>query len=354
VYSTDSEGELILRDTPNLDAPIIAMTENYLMTSNGKLYYFDYTTFSSSDGTTLYQDDFSNPDWYLDGVSTDTMIMGMTSSFDYLTDNSTMIDYLSYMGVSTSVRSEDTYPDGFCFYDGYWWMIGRMNRMIYKYDPDWTYTGISYPYGAGGSGAYFAGDIEYYNGKWYLCGSTLYGVNKVWEYNLDWTWTGALWSVSGFPDGIHHYDGFWWVIRYWPGGGSDVRKYNDAWVYQAVSYSLTSEDGYMHDLLHYDGFWWTIGETGDNIYQYNDTWDYTGNSYDVIENIPEAFAFRSPYWYVLGFSSDTVFVYDNIFRVGKSNNKSISGYIYMQTDQTETVSLKSPTYSPIDLAINTR
>ncbi|KKL64861.1 hypothetical protein LCGC14_2160750, partial [marine sediment metagenome] len=77
VYSTDSEGELILQDTPNLDAPIIAMTENYIMTSNGKLYEYveSYTTFDSSAvynliGTSAIKPENTHLWWETDNLGT--------------------------------------------------------------------------------------------------------------------------------------------------------------------------------------------------------------------------------------------------------------------------------------------
>ncbi|KKM71440.1 hypothetical protein LCGC14_1430590, partial [marine sediment metagenome] len=93
VYYIDIGGILTMLDTPNLDASIIAITENFLMTSNGKLYE---RLESFADITKTINDDFLNR--YDLGYPNYKKLTDITTEFDYrfVIDNINFNDFAEF------------------------------------------------------------------------------------------------------------------------------------------------------------------------------------------------------------------------------------------------------------------
>jgi len=333
---------------------------------HGSLQYTDWTNFevvdpvdpdpnfhaiSESDVTTRwilqnatltavenFTDDISGANWDLYGVSERTFQKYTPDKNNYLLDNSSITYLWLYTGLSFDLNPEDNFPEAIYYYDGYWWMSGISHDIIFKYNLDWSYTGSSYDVSTEDT---FPIDIHYYDGYWWVLGGTN---EKVFKYHPNWTYTGTsfpIGSQDNFPVSIFYYNGFWWMA----GATNDrIFKYNLDWSYTGTSYYIGSEEGIVEDINFHDGYWWLVGGINDTICKYHPNWTYTGTSYYIgsEEGSVTSIDYYDGYWWLVGWDFADVFQYKNKFSISK--NYQGGGYMYMQTNTTEMVSIQSTVY----------
>ncbi|KKM02661.1 hypothetical protein LCGC14_1782200, partial [marine sediment metagenome] len=277
----------------------------------------------------------------------------------------------SYTGASYDVSNQESYPSDIHFYNGYWWMVGLTADLVYKYNSDWSYTGTSYPIG---DQNWYDRSIFFANSYWWVLER---GTNVVYKYNSDWSYTGTsypLGSQDTKPSGIYFHNGYWYMV----GMTTDkVYKYNSDWSYTGTSYDVSNEDDYPNSLYYYDGYWWLLGMYSNKVYRYDSpaiedvdvysvgifdettlTWNNRPVTYDFLSKTVPTYPFSDPFYINLGdINIDNSYyrlktslggVYFNqgpVVEYSIAKKHQQSGMLYMQTDSSEFLRLKSPVYT---------
>ncbi len=292
-----------------------------------------------------FHDDINTSYWNLEDVNEIYFEKLILQQYNYLLDNYTTWDYTGdYYSVSLPVTIQwDIFWDGIN-----WWVSTSYDGIIYKYNSDWSYTGDSYYVGAQSAmpqGIFFDGI------NWWIT-----GVNdkKIFKYNSDWSYTGVFYELR-IPNLLTFTicDIFWDGIN-WYGANSNGRiyKFTSNWDYTGFSYSVRAQDIYPKGIF-WDGInWWMVGTT-DKVYKYNSDWDYTGDFYDLIfEDLyyKDIFLDGMNWWILSNIGSGYVYKFQASYNISK--NYFGNGYMYIQTNTTELISLKSINYG-IDYTLNT-
>ncbi len=327
----------------------------------GSIYYTQWVTFevvdpvpnfhaiSESDLTTRwvlqgadisavqnFTDDISGSNWNLYGVSEDSFYAHLSES--YLFDNTTAsgIDDWAYSGFS--FPADDSVPNGICWDGSHLWVVGSSTDEVYKYNTAGVYQGVSWDVGGQTT---IARGITWDGTFFWVVG---YVNQEVYKYNAAGVYQTFSFSVSVQDtkptditwDGTHL-----WVI----GNLNDrVYKYNTAGVYQAVSFDVSGQvlgpKGINWDGTHF----WVVNDIGDEVYQYNAAGAYTGYHFDVgaQNTLPTAITWDGTHLWVVGDVYETVFQYETVLDVSKKYQGG--GYMYIQTNTTELISLKSTAY----------
>ncbi|MCP6718933.1 MAG: hypothetical protein KJI71_01695 [Patescibacteria group bacterium] len=293
----------------------------------------------------LYEQDFgvSSDNWLLHDVS-NTNFTILTSERDnpYLVENSsfemmsfTYESQFTISGGADSIR-------GISFYNGYWYVSshdsGGTNDLIIKYNPDWSYTGTSWNINSEDD---YPEGIYFYDGYWYLAGNI---GNKAYKYNPDWSYTGTSYDLKNsgggaiaHPTDLFYYDGYWYVAD----KSGLVYKYDSSFNYVA-DYDVMSDTSLtsIYGLDVVNGEFYVSGARSGTQYAYK--FDTSWNKIDTypLEYILSVYTlfFYDGYWYA---SNPSYLVYrcDNIFDNSKVSNGD--GYTYIQTNETETLKVRS-------------
>ena len=287
---------------------------------------------------TLYYEPFDNASsyWNLYDVSQKTFQKFAPNEINYLLDNSTYSEWI-YSGNSYYIGDNESYPTGIYFYDGYWYMTGENYHKVWKYNPDWSYTGTSWD--VSGTEAYPT-DLYYHNGYWWLLGDET--PNDVHKFYLNWTYTGTSYTLGGQdsnPAGICFYNGSWWMIG---DQNNKVYKYASDWTYTGENHSVSTEETYPTGLFFNGGYWYICGYGTNYIHKYYVNWTFTGVEYNVNsqDGSPEGIHYSNGEWWMVGKYNDKTYEYYNKYTISKSYQGS--GILYCQTNETETLTLRSP------------
>jgi hypothetical protein len=152
---------------------------------------------------------------------------------------------------------------------------------------------------------------------------------KVYKYNLDFTYTGTSYDISGDvtnPTGICWNGEYFFVVSQ---NDDKVYVYNTAFALQ------TSVDVSQGALIHpmgicWDGLFIYIGHTDEVVYQYDSDLVYTDTSFDVsgdVETI-SGFCFAGESFYIVDHNVETVFQFDLNFDVVDSFDISATNDVY--------------------------
>jgi len=178
--------------------------------------------------------------------------------------------------------------------------------------------------------------------NWWMVG---YSTGKIYKYDLNWTYTGFFYDLSSIDSRIE--DIFWDGINWWVVGeeNNKIFKFTSNWVYTGISYYVGTQDNYPNGIF-WDGInWWMVGYT-DNVYKYNSDWNYTGIFYDLTlgDLYPKDIFLVGMNWWILRSvpSNGRIYKYWAFYNISK--NYFGNGYMYMQTNTTELISLKSVDY----------
>ncbi len=305
----------------------------------------DFYAISESDYTTRWRlqnasitsvedfhDDLTSQKWRLNDTSDSSFSVYTSLLSNYLIDDYTTIGS-SWHYSGTSYSSEYYY----CvkYYDGFFWALDTTGA-IHKLNLDWSYNSL-------------IGNIEVgiemqlrsivHNGtNWYAVGQS---EDLVYEYLDDWTDTGETWDISS-EDGVmlslEFHDGFFWLSGDY---NNKIFKYNSDWSYVG-SYDISGQDTYPWGIFYGDGNWYMVGNQYDRVYKYDDSWSYLEYYSISSEDIYPLCIFYYNNWWLLGQQNWKVYQYDNIEDVEKFYNDL--GYMYMQTNTTESISIKSFDY----------
>lgn len=283
-----------------------------------------------------FNDDINTSYWALDDVSEMYFEKLIPQQSNYFLDNYTTWDYTGdyyYIRISNVVQWD-------IFWDGVnWWVSTSYEGRIYKYNSDWSYNGTSYYVGAQDV---MPKSIFFDGTNWWMAG---YITDKIYKYNLNWTYTGISYDLSSMESNIE--DIFWDGINWWMVGTQNdkIFKFTSNWFYTGFSYSVRVQDNYPNGIF-WDGInWWMVGTT-DKVYKYNSDWDYTGDFYALTLGdlyYKDIFLAGMNWWILRGkISSGCIYKYWASYNISK--NYFGNGYMYMQTNKTELISLKSVDY----------
>jgi hypothetical protein len=318
----------------------------------GSLHYTDWTVFevvdptpnfyaiSESDLTTRwilqgsdispvedFHDDINTDAWELIDYSSRTFEKYVDVAGSYLTDNKSFFSTFTYI----SVKYDPAEPRDIFWNGTYWYLLDGAN--VREYSSDWVATGWSY--GTGGWGLYELNDY------WYVTKVD----GKVYQYNSAWTPTGTSYDLTGQMASavdIWHEDGYWYAISY---ADDTVFKYNLDWSYTTTSYYLSTQpiQPYNIRFSEQENVWWVLDDDNDRMYKYDTSFTYLDVYYDIAEDDYLYCAdLKNDYWYIGAAASDDVYKYNNKYNISK--NYFGSGYTYMQTNTTESISLESIDY----------
>ena len=290
--------------------------------------------------------DIGYDNWYLEGVSSETFEKNVEESGNYLLDKYTLSDNIEYTGIHFDISSENPQPYGICWDGTYLWVVGIYTQKVYKYNAAGVYQSVSFdvtsedtfPFGICWDGEYF----------WMV------GCNnkRVYKYNAAGVYQSVSFDVSSedtFPFGI-----CWDGTHFWVLGGNNVRvyKYNAAGVYQSVSFDISSEDIYPYG-IEWDGtHFWVVGSDTQKVYKYNAAGVYQSVNFDISseDSLPIGICWDGTYFWVVGIDTIEVYKYDSdVFIISKIYNGD--GYIYIQTNETETLKVRSSDTLNLNLTI---
>ena len=279
--------------------------------------------------TMVFQDDINSIDiWNLDGVS-DRYFEGFeSSSSSYLLDNYTFSEW--------KYSSRFDFIIGGCrgiTWDGtHFWLVTRYGDEVYKYTYAGVYTETHFdvghqdglPEGITWDGTHF----------WYLGG----GHDEAYKYTSAGVYTGVHFYVGAQdtdPNSIT-----WDGTSFWVFGNVNKRayKYTAAGVYTGVSFNTAAETGQVEGSTWDGTHFWVLGG---QVYQYTSVGVYTGVHFNPYPNI--GITWDGTCLWVAHLGDSNVWQYEKVFDISK--NYYGSGYTYMQTDETELISLLSSTYA---------
>ena len=288
----------------------------------------------------VFHDEINTSHWDLVDVSNIYFETLYSEYQNYLLDNYTFEGLWNYTETSSYIGDQDIFPEGI-YWDGiYWWMIGSNSDEIHKYYYNWSYTGISYDI----SGQCTTPTDIFWDGiNWWVLGDGVF--DRVYQYYSNWSYTGISHYIGGqepAPKGIFWDGTSWWIVGL---NNRIVYQYTSGWSYTGNSHYIGGQDGYPSDLF-WDGInWWVSGIYTDTIYKYYSNWSYTGISYSLggKDDSPTDLFWDGISWWMLGYISSRVYKYGPDFYT-ISKNYFGNGYMYMQTNTTETIALQSPDY----------
>ena len=304
------------------------------------------------DSDIVYSEDFGEPDctWTLQYV-TDPYLYAFTSELPkYIVKDEIFVKKFWYdTGEVFSIPSQIVDCASIHFENGFWWLSAAYGDRVYKCYENWTSTGDSYYVGAQ---EIFPSSIHYFNNSWWMAGPNSNAVHKYYD---NWTYTSVSISVSseGSPSDIFYQNGKWWMLSE---SNKRIYMYYDNWTYSGVNYYLGNEDIWPRSLDYWDGYWWVMGEKNDHIYKYSNNWTYTGESISI---------FYIDYWtsdihisdgvlWYQGSYTDSIykFNYEDLYQIPKVNVKD--DFIFVQTDLSEVIGLRSPIYNDLTLKENSQ
>ncbi|KKL49158.1 hypothetical protein LCGC14_2318310, partial [marine sediment metagenome] len=296
----------------------------------------------------LYQDDFLNSNWYLDDVSEEMFSAKPSEINNYLTEGSTLQAEWDYAETTdyTDVESINKIRH----HNGSWYMVDYFG-FVHEYDENFISTGPPYDISANVPNPL---DMRFNDddGYWYI----LNYYDVVYKYYDNWTYTEVSYPVSGANSYCMGYqDGYWYIQD-----DGYVYKYYDNWTYTEVSYpTYIDSNGVYHasDINYFDGYWYasTGGDAYVGVHKFDSNWvqveEFEGIFGNEFPDYVSSFYFYDGYWYSYGDSYHEVSKYTTgISSISKFYQGN--GYIYMQTNTTEILNLKSETFSPIEILEN--
>ena len=89
-------------------------------------------------------------------------------------------------------------------------MVGSLNKLVFKYYNNWSYTGIHYDIS---SQVTSPGGLDYLNGYWWL---TDYNQARIFKYFDNWTYTNESYYIKSVvfqPVSIRFHTGYWWALN---------------------------------------------------------------------------------------------------------------------------------------------
>lgn len=283
-----------------------------------------------------FHDNINTNYWNLEDVDETYFEKSEPHQQDYLLDNCSIIyDTWNYTDVSYPIRREYNDLSIDIFWDGInWWILEYNYAMVFQYYLNWNYTGIFYYVGEQDSsprGIFWDGT------NWWMIGAQSKGV---YQYYLNWTFTGISYYIGNqdsYPWDIEFDGTNWWMI----GSYHDrVYKYDLDWNYMGTSFKILGLNSIIWDGLYF----YILQGTFRNIYQYYSNWTYTGVLINI-DNTFIGFFWDGVNWWLIDGYVGRVYkyiVYDGFCNIFK--NYFGNGYMYMQTNTTELISLKSIDY----------
>ncbi len=300
----------------------------------------------------VYSEDFeeTNSPWTLQYVS-DPYLYAFTSELSkYIVKDEIFVKNFWYYTEETfSIPSQIVDCASIHYENGFWWLSSGYSDKVYKCYENWTCTGDSYYVGAQ---EIFPSSIHYFNNSWWMAGPNSDAVHKYYD---NWTYTNISISVSseGSPSDIFYRNENWWMLSE---SNQRIYMYYDNWTYSGVNFYLGNEDIWPRSLDYWDGYWWVMGEKNDHIYKYSINWTYTGESISVfyIDYATSDIHISDGVLWYQGSYTDSIykFNYEDLYQIPKINVKD--DCIFVQTDISEVIALRSPSYKDLTLKANSR
>ncbi len=292
---------------------------------------------SEINGIEDFHDDISINDWNLGDVSDDSFEKYATEGMDYLLDDYTIdTDDIQYSGIHFSVGTAGVSKVvGIAWVGTHFWILDDATNEVYKYTSAGVYTGTHFdisseivaPNGLGWDGTHF----------WVI------GSDEIaYKYTYAGVYTTTNFDISvqdNNPYGITWDGTHLWVV----GEDTDeVYKYTDAGVYTGTHFDISSEIVAPRDIVWDGTHFWVTGSSF--VYKYTSAGVYTGTYFDATTEDGRQYGITSDgtYLCMVGFNNAEVYKYE--FKYDIEKKYFGSGYTYIQTNETELISLKSVDY----------
>jgi hypothetical protein len=152
---------------------------------------------------------------------------------------------------------------------------------------------------------------------------------KVYKYNLDFTYTGTSYDISGDvtnPTGICWNGEYFFIVSQ---NDDKVYIYNTAFALQDSA--DVSQGALVHPMgICWDGQYLYIGQTDQVVYKYDSDLVYTDVSFDVSGDVStiSGFCFGVESFYIVDHNVETVFQFDSSFTVVDSFDISATNDVY--------------------------
>jgi len=323
----------------SLGNPELASADNFEIISNAD-HATKWTLLAtdSSEGIDFH-DNIASGYWDLYGVGNRYMSVGQHLSNNYLLDNYSITTGWVYSGTHWDTGVQTDFPYGITWTGSYFWIVGYDNAIAFRYTAAGVYTGYSFDI------SYYDNQpmgIAYYDNHLYITGREH---NKVYKFTTTRMFK-ASYSVpqDSWQAGIEWDGSNFWIV------GNDldiVHKYTSTFTYTGTSFNVGGQDNNPTGITWDGTSFFVVGENTDEVYRYNAAGTYTGVHFDVgAQDIyPIGIEWDGTHFWVTGDYNAEVYQYEKEYSISK--NYYGGGYAYMQTDTTETVGLRSPTYGSI-------
>lgn len=284
-----------------------------------------------------FHDDINTDYWDLVDVNNPFFTAYMDEL--YLFNNRTLIS-CNYTGTywdPTGTPNDE--PEGITFDGTYFWLSDFNDNEIYKYTSAGVYVSS------------FDTNIETSEST----GITWDGTNlwvldriddEVYEYTTSGVYTGEHFDISSESDSAKEitWDGtYFWIVD---NSLAEVFQYNSTGDYTGTHFDISSEMPTSAYGIAWDGIsLWVMHAETDEVYEYNSTGDYTGVHFDTRGEggNPYAIGWDGDSFWVVMRADTEVYQYKPYYNTSK--NYFGDNYMYIQTDTTELISLKSIDYT---------
>ncbi len=283
-----------------------------------------------------FHDDIVGIDvWDLDDVSERYFDVFESDISSYLLDNYTFNAW-DYTGLNW-VHDLGTVSGGITWDGTYFYISTRTTFDVRRFTSAGIYTGF-----------YFSTSVQDWKARgitwdgtyfWHLGGVN----NEVYRYTSAGGYTGTHFDVGAQesnPSSIT-----WDGTNFWVFGNTNKKafKYTSAGVYTGVSFDTSGQTAQVEDSTWDGTYFWVIG-SNDVVYQYTSAGVYTGVSFGTgTEDVySSGITWNGESLWMVGYNGGA-FQYESLYDISK--NYYGSGYTYMQTDETELISIFSSVYA---------
>ncbi|MBN1215527.1 MAG: PKD domain-containing protein [Candidatus Lokiarchaeota archaeon] len=259
----------------------------------------------------------------------------------------------------------ENYPSALCFHDGYCYILGvsgdesNWYQTVYKWTTDFSHCIETYNLGEIIKKSDITNDFDYYDGYWYILNKT--GSYNILKYDENWNFIESSFYPSSFTgDSDFDYLTDFYEISYTRTDPNNPDTDGDGFFdsveyYQGTNpldpnsspYDLTMPDNDGDKLSDIDeiNIYYTDPNNPDTDQDgVNDQMEVFIYSLDPLNpNIPDreisGIKFHQDHLYCINYFGVLIYNTMNISKIHQNNEK---GYIYIQTNKTETLRLRSP------------
>ena len=236
-----------------------------------------------------------------------------------------------YIGEHFDVGAQDNSPRGITWDGESFWVIGSINKYVYKYYVNGTYTGFNFDVSSQDT---IPRGITWDGESFWVVGIS----NKyVYKYYANGTYTGISFDVGAQddnPEGIIWDSEYFWLIGDF---NKEVYKYHANGSYSGASFYVGTQDNSPKGITWDGESFWITGITNDKVYKYYANGTYTGFSFDVgiQDNIPIGITWNNTHFFILGAENNEIYSYKLIYYKDYEIGDNLYDTLYLDNFGTE-------------------